>query len=54
MILYDGEKRAIDRTIATKKEINPGDSWEFEVFPAPEHSNDTQYYKVTNIEAEDV
>jgi hypothetical protein len=51
---YDAEKQAIDRTIATKKEINPGDSWEFEVFPAPEHSNDTKYYKVTNIRAEEV
>lgn len=51
---YDSEKQAIDRTIATKKEMNPDSSWEFEVFPSPEHSDETEFYKTIDISAEDV
>lgn len=51
---YDGERKHIDTTVATKKELGIKSSWEFEVFPAPEYSNRVQYYKVTDIEAEEV
>lgn len=51
---YDGEKSSVDTTVATTKELTPGDSWEFEVFPAPEVDDRVQYYKVTDIRAEEV